>query len=70
MYFTFEVIYSHQCEDCICLFFIQDYIQTLSILVRGSIKEKLQWIFRFYDIYDDGKLTKQVNDISIRFVEN
>jgi Ca2+-binding EF-hand superfamily protein len=38
----------------------QDYIQTLSILVRGSIKEKLQWIFHFYDISDDGKLTKQV----------
>ena len=24
------------------------------------MKEKLQWIFRFYDISDDGKLTKQV----------
>jgi hypothetical protein len=39
-------------------------------LVRGSIKEKLQWIFRLYDISDDGKLTKQVcyiNVISIDF---
>ena len=41
-------------------FSIKDYIQTLSILVRGSTKEKLHWIFRFYDISDDGKLTKQV----------
>jgi hypothetical protein len=37
-------------------------VQALSILVRGSIKEKLQWIFRFYDIDNDGKLTKHVCD--------
>ena len=44
------------------LFFviIQDYIQALSVLARGSIKEKLRWLFSFYDISDDGKLTKQV----------
>ncbi len=42
------------------MFCLQDYIQTLSVLVRGSVKEKLQWIFHFYDISDDGKLTKQV----------
>lgn len=29
------------------------------------MKEKLQWIFRFYDIDDDGKLTKQVDRIFV-----
>lgn len=52
---TFEVFFFvHQ------WIFLQDYIQTLSILVRGSVKEKLQWIFRFYDVDDNGKLTKEV----------
>ncbi|UJR15264.1 hypothetical protein I4U23_002218 [Adineta vaga] len=40
-------------------FTFEDYIQTLSVLVRGSIKERLHWIFCLYDIYDDGVLTKQ-----------
>ncbi|CAF1045140.1 unnamed protein product [Adineta ricciae] len=48
--------------------FKQDYIQTLSILVRGSTKEKLQWIFRFYDISDDGKLTKQTFTTILRSI--
>ncbi|CAF1205753.1 unnamed protein product [Rotaria sp. Silwood1] len=47
-------------------FTFEDYIQTLSILVRGSIKEKLHWIFRFYDIYDDGQLTKQTFETVVR----
>lgn len=34
------------------------------MLVRGTLKEKLQWIFRFFDIDEDGKLTKQVDQIS------
>ena len=32
-------------------------------MVRGSLKEKLHWIFCFYDIDDDGILTKQVDDL-------
>ncbi|CAF1525447.1 unnamed protein product, partial [Adineta steineri] len=49
-------------------FTFEDYIQTLSILVRGSIKEKLHWIFRLYDIYDDGKLTKQTFETILRSI--
>jgi hypothetical protein len=33
------------------------------------MKEKLQWIFHFYDISDDGKLTKQVGDLLFIFVD-
>ncbi|CAF4113061.1 unnamed protein product [Rotaria magnacalcarata] len=35
-------------------------------MVRGSIKEKLNWIFRFYDVYDEGKLTKQAFETILR----
>lgn len=30
----------------------------LSILSRGTIDEKLRWIFNLYDINKDGKVTK------------
>jgi hypothetical protein len=35
----------------------QDYILTLSVLCRGTIDEKLRWIFRLYDINGEGQLT-------------
>ncbi|CAF1015054.1 unnamed protein product [Adineta ricciae] len=51
-------------------FTFEDYVQTLSVLIRGTIKEKLQWIFRFYDISDDGKLTKQTFETILRSLYN
>ena len=63
MYFTFEVKRTITKKFCTVVLF-EDYIQTLSILVRGSVREKLQWIFRFYDVDDNGKLTKQVWEIA------
>ena len=49
----------------------------LSILVRGSIDEKLRWIFNLYDVNGDGKITKDelqsiigsVYDLMGRFTE-
>jgi Ca2+-binding EF-hand superfamily protein len=38
----------------------QDYILTLSVLCRGTIDEKLRWIFRLYDINGEGQLTREV----------
>lgn len=32
----------------------------LSILLRGSITEKLQWTFNLYDINRDGYINKEV----------
>ncbi|CAF0889355.1 unnamed protein product [Adineta steineri] len=40
-------------------FTFDDYILTLSILCRGTIDEKLRWIFRFYDINSEGYLTRE-----------
>ncbi|CAF3956020.1 unnamed protein product [Rotaria sordida] len=39
-------------------FTFDDYILTLSVLCRGTIDEKLRWIFRFYDMHGEGHLTR------------
>ncbi|CAF1424711.1 unnamed protein product, partial [Didymodactylos carnosus] len=36
-----------------------DYILTLSVLCRGTVDDKLRWIFRFYDITGDGQLSRE-----------
>ncbi|CAF0969437.1 unnamed protein product [Didymodactylos carnosus] len=40
-------------------FTFDDYILTLSVLCRGTIEDKLKWIFRFYDISGDGQLSRE-----------
>uniref|UniRef100_A0A3Q3DCI3 Potassium voltage-gated channel interacting protein 1 n=1 Tax=Hippocampus comes TaxID=109280 RepID=A0A3Q3DCI3_HIPCM len=37
----------------------QDFVTALSILLRGSITEKLQWTFNLYDINRDGYINKE-----------
>ena len=32
----------------------QDFLATLSIMERGSLRERMQWIARLYDIDGDG----------------
>lgn len=34
----------------------------LSILLRGSVQEKLEWTFHLYDINRDGFINKEVRD--------
>ncbi|TMS36505.1 hypothetical protein L596_003652 [Steinernema carpocapsae] len=34
-----------------------DFVKCLSVLCRGDIEEKLQWIYRLYDPDDSGKIT-------------
>ncbi|CAF3529426.1 unnamed protein product [Rotaria sordida] len=36
----------------------EDLIATLSILIHGSVKDRLSWIFDLYDLNKDGMLTK------------
>lgn len=38
----------------------QDFVTALSILLRGSVTEKLQWTFNLYDINRDGYINKEV----------
>ena len=43
-----------------------DYVVALSKLCRGSLQDKIQWIFTLYDINKDGKITfDEVLQISI-----
>ncbi|MGH0129740.1 UNVERIFIED_CONTAM: hypothetical protein FKN15_039720 [Acipenser sinensis] len=38
----------------------EDFVSGLSILLRGSVQEKLNWAFNLYDINKDGYVTKEV----------
>lgn len=40
--------------------FLQDFVMGLSILLRGTVEEKLNWAFNLYDINKDGYITKEV----------
>ncbi|XP_029020274.1 Kv channel-interacting protein 1 isoform X2 [Betta splendens] len=37
----------------------EDFVTALSILLRGSVQEKLQWTFNLYDINRDGYINKE-----------
>ncbi len=39
---------------------LQDFVMGLSILLRGTVQEKLNWAFNLYDINKDGYITKEV----------
>lgn len=38
----------------------QDFVMALSILLRGTVHEKLRWTFNLYDINKDGYINKEV----------
>lgn len=67
--FEFTYIYFYLCFCSLSLYFFslffffyhyQDFVTALSILLRGSITEKLQWTFNLYDINRDGYINKEV----------
>ncbi|VDP09816.1 unnamed protein product [Soboliphyme baturini] len=35
-----------------------EFVQALSIVSRGSLEEKLKWVFKLYDVDGDGLLTR------------
>ncbi|KFQ45038.1 Kv channel-interacting protein 4, partial [Nestor notabilis] len=37
----------------------EDFVMGLSILLRGTVQEKLKWAFNLYDINKDGYITKE-----------
>ncbi len=39
----------------------EDFLVCLSTLCRGSIEDRLRWIFQLYDTKKSGKLTREVN---------
>lgn len=38
---------------------LQQFVQGMSLISRGSLHEKLQWIFSLYDVNGDGVISKQ-----------
>ncbi|TSO88061.1 Calsenilin [Bagarius yarrelli] len=42
--------------------FKNDFVIGLSVLLRGSVTEKLNWAFNLYDINKDGYITKEKMD--------
>lgn len=46
--------------------FWQDFVIGLSVLLRGSVTEKLRWAFNLYDINKDGYITKEVQNNSTK----
>jgi len=45
--------------------FWQDFVIGLSVLLRGSVTEKLRWAFNLYDINKDGYITREVWKASV-----
>lgn len=41
----------------------QDFVTALSILLRGTVHEKLRWTFNLYDINKDGYINKEVSEL-------
>ncbi|NXF42380.1 CSEN protein, partial [Nyctibius bracteatus] len=37
----------------------QDFVVGLSVLLRGTVQQKLKWAFNLYDINKDGYITKE-----------
>ncbi|XP_020294441.1 Kv channel-interacting protein 1-like [Pseudomyrmex gracilis] len=36
-----------------------DLLETIALIVNGSVDQKLSWIFRFYDLNGDGQITRR-----------
>lgn len=45
------------CLPCLSL---QDFVSGLSIILRGTIDDRLNWAFNLYDLNKDGCITKEV----------
>jgi Ca2+-binding EF-hand superfamily protein len=41
----------------LCQFKLQEFVLGLSLLLRGTLLEKLEWTFNLYDVNGDGVIT-------------
>lgn len=49
-----------ECNHGFCTHWLQDFVTGLSILLRGTLREKLEWTFHLYDINRDGYINREV----------
>ena len=65
---TFEVIFFGRliwhCSKYYILYFLQDFVIGLSILVRGTLEEKVRWMFTLYDQDRDGYISRYENKVA------
>uniref|UniRef100_UPI003AAFE1FD A-type potassium channel modulatory protein KCNIP2-like isoform X5 n=1 Tax=Centroberyx gerrardi TaxID=166262 RepID=UPI003AAFE1FD len=54
-HFLFEAFDTHN-NGSVCF---EDFVMGLSIILRGSITDKLNWAFNLYDLNKDGCITKE-----------
>lgn len=47
-------------SEFILFYRCQDFVMGLSILLRGTLREKLEWTFHLYDINRDGYINREV----------
>uniref|UniRef100_A0AAX7U3J4 EF-hand domain-containing protein n=2 Tax=Ovalentaria TaxID=1489908 RepID=A0AAX7U3J4_ASTCA len=47
------------CFPTSLIYFGQDFVMGLSILLRGTLREKLEWTFHLYDINRDGYINRE-----------
>uniref|UniRef100_A0A673AFV5 Kv channel-interacting protein 4 n=1 Tax=Sphaeramia orbicularis TaxID=375764 RepID=A0A673AFV5_9TELE len=56
---TFKDIYAQFFPQGGSYHVFSDFVMGLSILLRGTVQEKLNWAFNLYDINKDGYITKE-----------
>lgn len=47
---------------------LQEFVAGLSLILRGSIYDRLNWAFHFYDLDKDGFITREVPQIKLWLV--
>ena len=40
--------------------YFKDFIGALSIITKGTIEERIRWVFNLYDLDKDGRINKEV----------
>lgn len=44
---------------------LQEFVAGLSLILRGSIYDRLNWAFNFYDLDKDGFITREVLEMKL-----
>ena len=48
----------------------QQFAITLSTIMRGTLDEKIKWLFNFYDLNKDGKISHDVGFLTSIYLQN
>ncbi len=45
--------------------YFHDFLLSLSAIMKGSQDDRIKWLFNFYDVNKDGKISREVSDFSL-----